>query len=337
MNERVVLLVSSTETLVPAVSALLSDHGGDIVALVVDLGGRGAASLRHLAVSAGARRCHVVDARDRFARECVWPSLRAGAVGADGRPLIPALGHVAMARGLVEIARLEGVVRVALTSAGEDAERLGRLVRGFAPDLSVLAPSAASGDAVAGASDTLWGRTSPARPGDPSAGPTVAGRTRAADAHASAVLEIRFESGLPVATSGVDMPLVELIESLTTIGRAHGVGRGEEAGGTPSMAHDAPAAAILHAAHASLEALVLPADLLRFKAGVSREFAGLIHEGRWGTPLHEALDAFMAASQTRVTGTVRLEIAAGRIHVVPHAAEPSLYDRSDSVTLAAVV
>ena len=104
MNERVVLLVSSTETLVPAVGALLRAHRGDIVALVVDLGGRGVASARDAAVTAGVRRCHVVDARGRFARECVWPSLRAEAVGRDGTPLTAALGHVAMARGLVDIA-----------------------------------------------------------------------------------------------------------------------------------------------------------------------------------------------------------------------------------------
>jgi argininosuccinate synthase len=145
---------------------------------------------------------------------------------------------------------------------------------------------------------------------------------------APALVELAFERGVPVAINGVPMPLTEIIESLSLIAGQHGVGRVEivepalTEGGTQER-YEAPAAVVLHAAHRALEALVLPGDLALVKRELAGRYTALVHEGGWFTPLREALDAFVASTQERVTGLVPVKLSKAQ-HVVvgctsPHA------------------
>src|SRR4029453_6289169 len=125
-----------------------------------------------------------------------------------------------------------------------------------------------------------------------------------------AYVEIDFEGGIPLRANGIDMALVELIESLETIAGAHGVGRidmieNRLMGIKSREIYEAPPAGVLHTAHRELEKLVITRDLERIKQDMGRVYADAVYNGLWYSPTREAIDAFVAAIQPRVTGTVR--------------------------------
>jgi argininosuccinate synthase len=136
-----------------------------------------------------------------------------------------------------------------------------------------------------------------------------------------AYVEIEFEKGVPIRANGIEMPLVELVESLETIAGAHGVGRidmveNAAAGGKSREIYEAPAAVLLHTAHSELEKLVVPRDLERLGHDLGRAYADLAYNGRWFSPTREAIDAFMRTIQPRVSGGVRLKLFKGDCRVV---------------------
>ena len=114
------------------------------------------------------------------------------------------------------------------------------------------------------------------------------------------------------------MPIVDLIASLETIAGAHGIGRidmveNRLVGIKSREIYEAPAAVALHAAHQELEKMVIPRDLERLKHDAGRTYADLVYNGLWFTPTREALDAFAAKIQERVTGTIRLKFFKRRL------------------------
>nr|WP_272919340.1 argininosuccinate synthase domain-containing protein [Amycolatopsis rubida] len=117
---------------------------------------------------------------------------------------------------------------------------------------------------------------------------------------------VTFEQGVPVAVDGETVSVAEAVQRLGHRAGAHGVGRFELADG-----YDAPGAAVLIAAHQELESVMLDRDLARFKRGVDRRWAELVHDGLWFSPLREPLDAFVRRAQERVSGEVRLVLHAG--------------------------
>jgi argininosuccinate synthase len=136
-----------------------------------------------------------------------------------------------------------------------------------------------------------------------------------------ACIEIELHQGIPIRANGIEMPLVELIESVETIAGAHGVGRidGRAAGSPNVVSHrmcEAPAAVVLQLAHAALETRVLPRDLSRLKQSLARTYVKLVDNGSWFSPAREAIDAFVGSAQRQVTGTVRLELLKGECSVI---------------------
>ena len=136
-----------------------------------------------------------------------------------------------------------------------------------------------------------------------------------------AYLEIAFESGTPTMLNGVPMPLTDLVGTIGMIAGAHGVGRldvvaSHRPGARPRRLCEAPAAVPLHAAHAELQNLTGGKEAARFSRLASLQYADLIESGEWFTPLREALDAFVAKMQERVTGAVRLRLFKGECRVV---------------------
>src|SRR5205814_4893411 len=118
----------------------------------------------------------------------------------------------------------------------------------------------------------------------------------------AASIDIEFDQGVPVRANGIDMPLLELIESLETIAGAHGVGRidmveNRLVGIKSREIYEAPAAVVLHAAHKELQRLVVPRDLERLSRFVSLHYADIVYNGLWFTPTREALDAFVEKVQ----------------------------------------
>lgn len=343
MTPPIVLAYSGGLRSTAAIAWLADRYASDVVAVTLDLGqSTDLAEIRDRALGAGAARAHVIDARDEFARDFVWPSLRADAL-ADGRyPMATALSRPIIARQLVEIARIEGASLVAHAAAGRDSARLQQLLR--ARDAAVEALACAdvmTGSQVAefaeragrslpapGADrldDNLWGRTTGRAADDASheAPESVFTRTRSlTQAPASpAVVEVAFERGLPTGINGVPMTAAELIDSLSTIAGEHGVGRFDRVkhradGSRSRVLYEAPAAAVLHQARRELERLTAAADLVRFSPAVAAAYAGAIGRGEWFGRLREGLDAFVASTQEPVSGTVRVKLFKAHSHIV---------------------
>jgi argininosuccinate synthase len=146
-----------------------------------------------------------------------------------------------------------------------------------------------------------------------------------------AYVEIELKEGLPIRANGIEMTLLEMIESLETIAGTHGVGRID--GDTSAQAdgvrtrYEAPAAVVLHAAHHAVQSLALSAELAPVVEAASRAYATVVDEGTWFSPTRDALDALVATIQPHVTGTVKLELFKGACRAI----EARLTDRADPV------
>jgi len=345
---RIVLAYSGGLDTSVAIAWLAEQYAAEVIAVTLDFGqGRELTDVRERALAVGATRAHVLDVRDEFAADYIVPALQAGALYEDRYPLATALSRPLLARKLVDVARMEGagVVAHGCNGKANDELRIELGVRALDPSLTVLAPARIWGmsrealvayakarripiptDDPYTVDTNLWGRS--IEKGvleDPweESPEEIYTLTRAPrDCPAEpAYVEIEFDEGVPRRANGVEMPLVELIESLETIAGAHGVGRidmieNAAAGGKSREIYEAPAAVLLHTAHTELEKLVVPRDLERLGHELGRAYADLVYNGRWFSVTREAIDAFMRTIQPRVTGAVRLKLFKGDCRVV---------------------
>jgi argininosuccinate synthase len=337
MNTRVVLAYSGGLKASVAVKWLIETQNAEVVAVAIDLGqGDDLVDVRQRALAAGAVRCHVIDAREEFARDFVVPSLKAGALFEGRYPIPTALGRPLIAKTLVSIARVEDATTVAHAGTGRDHGRLTGAIHDLEPGLRVIACAEvwsfsraeledfaerhhfamAGGDAQI--DQNLWGRTIGRSVDDESVGLPDPTRSPEVVADGPAVLEIEFTRGVPTALNDVFMTPVELIDSLATIGAEHGVGglnrvKARAHGRVSHVTYEAPAARLLHAAHAELQRFVAPGAVQRFTPTVAQSYADLIDRGEWFSNLRPALDAFVDHIEQNVSGVVRLTLHQGRI------------------------
>jgi argininosuccinate synthase len=359
--KRIVLAYSGGLDTSVAIRWLAEKYQAEIIALTLDLGqGQELTDVRERALAVGAVRAHVIDAREEFARDYVLPALQARAIYEERYLLASALGRPLIARHLVAIARMEGAVAVAHGCTGKDNDQVGLdvAVRSLDPSLELIAPARVWGmsrpDEIEYArvhnipvpvtiaspysvDSNLWGRSIECGVlEDPWVEPPedIYTLTRPPQQcpDEPAYVDIDFERGVPVRANGIDMPLLELIESLETIAGAHGVGRTDMIenrlmGIKSREVYEAPAAVVLHAAHSELEKFVIARDLERIKQEMGRTYADVVYNGLWFSQTREAIDAFVSAIQPRVTGTVRLKLFKGDCRVVGRRSDYSLYDR----------
>jgi len=359
--KKVVLAYSGGLDTSVAVAWLREQFGVEVVTLTVDLGG---GSLREgvesRAMSAGASRAWVVDARERFITDFVWPHLQAGALYQGAYPLATALARPLIAQLLVEVARREGADAVAhgCTGKGNDQVRFDVAVHALDPGLEVVAPmrvgmgltrdqeidyAAERGIEVPitkaspySIDANLWGRS--IETGvleDPWASPPAdvfEWTAEAADAPDAVEIVIELEGGLPVAVDGERLAPLQLVDRLHRLGAAHGVGRIDHiedrlVGIKSREIYEAPAAAILHTAHRALEGLTLTKDTLRFNRLVADELSRLIYDGLWFSALSRDLRGYVASSQRVVSGEVRIRLDHGSAVVAGRRSPLSLYDK----------
>lgn len=283
--KRVVLAYDGSGEMSIAIPWLVDERGvAEVVAMVVDVG-RGAAlvEVRERALALGAVRCHVIDAREEFARDYVLPALHAGAFDGGRSPRISSLARRLVASKLVDVARMEHAGAVAVPAGGPaDTETMATLVRDLDPLREVIVPASewtmegealsayAQAHGVADLADAdravidanIWGRvTTVALDGPASASsPTPAYELTRSPEHAPdqpADLEIEFAAGVPMRVNGIDMTLLEMFESLETIGGSHGIGRTEltstgRDGRRYRESSESPAAVILDVARSAL-------------------------------------------------------------------------------------
>jgi len=356
-TRRVVLAYSGGLDTSVAVKWLSEKMGAEVIALAVDVGqGGDFEAIRRRALSAGAIDAVVVDGRAEFARDFVGPALRANALYEGKYPLVSSLSRPLIAEHLVEAARAHNATAVAhgCTGKGNDQVRFEVSVRALAPDLSIIAPVREWGmtreDAIAYAAahgieltvskhrlysidENLWGRTIECGViEDPWVAPpedvyvrTVTSRTEPCE------VVVGFEEGLPVSLDGRSLPLHALIAELDGLVGSYGFGRidmveNRRVGIKSRETYECPAALALIAAHRDLEDITLERDLHHEKARLEPRYAELVYDGLWYSPLKQALDAFVDASQRFVTGEVRLSLSPGRCAPVGRRSDASLYD-----------
>jgi argininosuccinate synthase len=337
----------------------LTEKGYDVVALTIDLGEKkDLDAIQKRALRVGAVAAYVVDGKVPFLRDFVWPSLQAGALYEKQYPLATALGRPLIAALLVQIARREGAQGVAhgCTGKGNDQVRFDVTTAALAPELKVVAPVRewgmnredeieyarehglevpASVESPYSTDENLWGRSVEAGIlEDPWEEPPAEVYEWTADPQRCperpAYVEIRFDQGVPVALDGERLPAVELVERLNALGGANGVGRIDHLenrliGIKSREIYEAPAAVLLLQAHQALEDITLTKDVARFKDLVAGQWAQIVYDGLWFSPLREALYGFVAQTQRHVSGDVRLKLFRGYSSVVGRKAPEQLY------------
>lgn len=360
---RIVLAYSGGLDTSVAVRWLQDELNYEVVTLTADLGGEGrdAETVTERALRAGAVAAHVVDARRVFVEHFAFPTLCAGALYEGVYPLATALARPLIAKLLVDVAREEGAMAVAhgCTGKGNDQVRFDVATAALAPELEVVAPvrdwdmgrpqeiayAAARGIDVPATIDSpysvdanLWGRSVECGPlEDPWNEPPPDVYEWTADPatalSAGDELTIGFERGLPVTVDGARLAAEELVLQLNTVGGRNGVGRIDHVenrlvGIKSREVYEAPAATVLHAAHAALETLALPRDVAHLKRQLGNEWARLVYDGLWFGALRVALAAFVASTQEHVSGEVRVRCRQGEVSVTGRRAPGSLYSPS---------
>ncbi|HEY4427751.1 MAG TPA: argininosuccinate synthase [Solirubrobacteraceae bacterium] len=364
---RVLLLYSGGLDTSVMLKWIQDQYGAEVVCLTVNLGqpGEDYEVIKAKALQLGALDCHVVDAREEFAREYVAPAIKANALYGGGYPLFTALGRPLIAKLAVEHARSSGCDTIAhgCTGKGNDQVRIEATVATLAPELGVIAPvrswrmgreeeiayarlhgipiKSHAGEGTESAppysiDDNLWGRSSEGRwiedlehAPEEDVFQLVTPPVQAPDEPER--IELGFERGLPVALDGERLGLVELIERVAEIGARNGVGIVDHiedriVGLKVRDIYEAPAAAIILPAHQELERLVCTIHQNQFKPQLDRQWAYLVYAGLWWEPLRGDLDAYVDRVNEQVTGTIGIELYKGNARVVTRSSPNAVYD-----------
>jgi len=345
---------------------LKENYGAEVIAFAANIGqGEELSGLEDKALKTGASKCVVEDLRDEFVREFVFPTVRAGAVYERKYLLGTSFARPLIARRQVEIAEREGAEAVAhgCTGKGNDQVRFELAYKALNPTLKIIAPwrewdirsreqeidyaqdrkipITASRDKIYSEDRNLWHLShegglleDPWNEPEEKIYKLTVSPQGAPDV--PRYVEIDFEAGTPVGIDGRALAPVELIEELNRVGGAHGVGRADLienrlVGMKSRGIYETPGGTLLLSAHRELESLTLDRTTLHYKDILAGKYAELVYNGQWFTPLRYAMDAFVDATQTRVTGSVRLKLYKGNVIIAGRKSPYSLY-REDLAT-----
>ncbi|MCM3764843.1 argininosuccinate synthase [Neobacillus niacini] len=359
-KEKIVLAYSGGLDTSVSVKWIQEKYGYDVIALGLDVGeGKDLEAIKNKALNVGAIKAIMVDAKEMLAKEYILPALKANCLYEGKYPISSALSRPLISKLLVEVAEQEGAAAVAhgCTGKGNDQVRFEVSVQALNPSLKVVAPVREWGmtrdEEIAYAEKNgipipvdldnpfsidanIWGRACEAGVLE---NPWAEAPEAAYDwtnpieltPDAAEYVEIDFEQGVPVALNGEKLPLVQLIETLNTLGGKHGVGRIDHienrlVGIKSREVYENPAAVILINAHKELEFLTLPREVTEFKTQIDQKMAKIIYDGLWYSPLKAALDAFIEETQKVVSGTIRVKLHKGNHTVVGRKSPHSLYN-----------
>jgi argininosuccinate synthase len=337
----------------------LAERGYEVHAVTVDVGQReDLHAVGERGFLAGASEVQVIDAVDRFANAYLARAIRANGLYEGKYPMVSSLARPLIAEEVVRVARETGasVVAHGCTGKGNDQVRFELAFAVLAPELEVLAPirdadiprekalglAAEWGMPLADVSsaysvdENLWGRTVECGPlEDPWAAPPEDAFERtavpASGAPPPVEVIVGFEEGLPIALNGELLTLPAAIRALDALSGPYGFGRvdmieNRRVGIKSRELYEVPGALAIVAAHRALEDLTLERAVAHAKPAIEQQWAELVYDGRWFSPLREALDAFVDVTQRYVTGEVRLRFEPGACTVVGRRSDKSLYD-----------
>jgi len=361
MSKKVILAYSGGLDTSVAVK-WLREKGFKVICFLADVGqGQDFSLAKKRAFAAGAHKVVIGNLKKEFVEGFIWPSLKANAIYESKYLLATALSRPLIAKELVEIAKREnaGFVAHGCTGKGNDQVRFEVSISALSSALKVIAPVRewdlptreaeiryakvhripidVTKKKVYSIDRNLWGiSVESGKLEDPWYEPKEDAYQITSSVSKSpgkpCYLKIGFNKGIPSMINGKKQDGVKLIEKLNKIGGAYSIGRSDLiedrlVGIKSREIYEAPAANILMEAHKALESLVLDRETLYFKEIVSLRYARLIYDGLWYTPLKDAIDNFIDATQKNVEGTVNLKLFKGTVSVCGRKSECSLYKK----------
>jgi argininosuccinate synthase len=345
---------------------LIESYGAEVIAFCADVGqGEELIPIRDKALRTGASRVTIVDLREEFVRDFVFPMLRANAVYEGAYLMGTSIARPLIAKAQVEVARQEGADAVShgATGKGNDQVRFELTYAALAPELSVIAPwrewELDSRTALiefaqrhdipvpvtadrpystdrnlfhisfeGGILEDPWAEPPPKMfllTNSPEAAPDV-----------PVYVEIDYDAGNPVTVDGRRLSPAALLTALNRLGGEHGIGRvdlveNRFVGMKSRGVYETPGGTILHVAHRAIESLALDREVLHLRDALVPRYAEMIYYGFWFAPEREALQGLIDQVQKDVTGTVRLKLYKGTVTVAGRKSPRSLY-RTDFAT-----
>ena len=334
----------------------------EVIAVTADLGqGDELDPVHDKALKSGASKCYILDLKEEFIADYVWPVVKAGAVYEKKYLLGTSFARPLIAKRLVEIAEKEGADAVAhgATGKGNDQVRFELSVKALAPQLAIIAPwrewsIRSREDAIDFAEAhnipipvtkehdysmdrNMWHLSHEGSDlEDPWNAPKdalfIVTNTPETAPDKAEYVELEFEQGVPVAVNGTKMSPATIVETLNEIGIRNGVGicdmlENRLVGMKPRGVYETPGGSIIYYAHNELENLCLDRATMSYKQMVGIKYSELVYDGMWFSPLREALAAFVDETQKTVTGTVRLKLYKGNIISAGAKSPYSLYSQ----------
>ena len=360
MLKKVVLAYSGgldTSIIIPWLN---ENYGLDVIAMIADVGqGDDIDAVVKKAYNTGAKKAIVRDLREEFVHDYIFPTVKSGAVYENKYLLGTSIARPVIAKAQVEVALEEGAEAVAhgCTGKGNDQVRFEHAYQALAPELKVIAPwrewtlksredcldyAEAHGIPVAQSREkihsrdrNLWHISHEGGELEDAANaplPTTWVMTKSPQEapDREEFVEIGFEHGVPVSVDGMKLEPVQLIELLNEIGARNAIGRidlveNRFVGIKSRGAYETPGGTLIVLAHRELEAITLDREVSHYKQHVALNYADIVYNGLWFTPLREAFDAFIQNTQQNVTGTIKLGLYKGNVNVVSRQSDLSLY------------
>lgn len=330
------------------ISWLKENYDCDVVCCAADVGqGEELDPLHEKAKNSGAIKLYIEDLREEFITDFIWPTLKMGAVYEKKYLLGTSFARPLIAKRLVDIALAEGCTAIAhgCTGKGNDQVRFELTIKAFAPQLQIIAPwriwdikSREEAIDYANARNipvpvskkrpysmdrNLWHLShegadleSPENAPPDDLCLIITPPEQAPDTPET--VSVSFEKGIPTAINGKALAPIALMEKANELAAKHGVGiadlvENRLVGMKSRGVYETPGGALLYAAHDMLEQITLDRDTSHYKEQVAVRFAELVYDGKWYTPLREALSAFADSTQENVTGEVRIKLYKGNI------------------------
>ena len=367
MKEKVVLAYSGGLDTTAVIPWLKETFGYDVICCCINCGqGEELDGLEERAKMAGASKLYIEDIIDDFCDNYIMPCVKAHAVYENKYLLGTAMARPAIAKKLVEIARKEGAVAIChgATGKGNDQIRFELGITALAPDIKIIAPwrmtdlwkmesredeiaycKAHGIDLPFDASHSysrdrnLWHISHEGLVvEDPSCEPNyehllVLGVTPEKAPDAGEYVTMTFEKGVPTSINGQQMKVSEIIMKLNELGAKHGIGicdivENRVVGMKSRGVYETPGGTILYEAHQQLEELVLDRATTEVKKDMGNKLSQVVYEGKWFTPLREAIQAFVESTQEYVTGEVKFKLYKGNIIKAGTTSPYSLYNES---------
>jgi argininosuccinate synthase len=344
------------------ISWLKENYDCEVIAVCGDVGqGKETDGLEERALNAGASKIYIEDLRDEYVRDFIFPTVKMGAVYEGKYLLGTSHARPIIAKRLVEIALKEGATTIChgATGKGNDQVRFELTIKALAPQLKIIAPwriwdiksredavdyAEAHNIPIPVTKKDLYSRDRNiwhiSHEGmdleDPANEPQLDSLLKLSVSPEKApdvptYVTIGFEKGVPVSVDGVKMEPVALLEKLNDLGGKNGIGIADICedrlvGMKSRGVYETPGGTILYYAHEDLEYLCLDRDTQAFKRQAAIKFAELVYDGKWFTPLREALSAFVDSTQETVTGEVKLKLYKGHISSAGTKSKYSLYN-----------